>query len=166
MDNVETLSVDQLLRTAKLYDYALKLTQKAPGEDDYNTMFQIITDLRKALPAQATLADHLRNIIACCNANDGDSLANAVNAASDLLDGLPRNPLEAQPYLAVLGRMDGDDEDSVELYHDLTAAEANTAFIEDLRKEAADNQQKPRDIYVNYVLTSASPIEIAVSNTF
>lgn len=66
--------------------------------------------------------------------------------------------------LAVLGRIDGDDEDTVTLYHDLTAEAAQAAFIEDMHAEAADNQKPCNAVYVNYVLTSATPIEITVRN--
>lgn len=73
--------------------------------------------------------------------------------------------MNQHPHLAVVGRIDGDDEDSVLMYQGLTTEQAEAAFDEDMHSEAADNQRPCAAVYVNYVLTSTAPIEIAVSRT-
>lgn len=59
-------------------------------------------------------------------------------------------------YLAVIGRVHGDDEDSVELYEHMTADDAKQAFHEDMQAR----QGVPSDdvVYINYVLASDAPI--------
>lgn len=75
---------------------------------------------------------------------------------------------EYHNYLAVIGRMEGDNEDTVNLYENMTRAEAYEHFREDRtyenpieQAEAGENKTGMLDgVIVNYILTSESPISI------
>jgi hypothetical protein len=64
-------------------------------------------------------------------------------------------------HLAVIGRVSGNDEDDVNLYTGLTLAQAGEEFTQELRESAADPDA---EVYVNYILTSESPIDIQERN--
>lgn len=59
-------------------------------------------------------------------------------------------------HLAVVGRVEFDDEDSVLLYEHLTADAAEAAFLVDMR----EGRDASATVYINYVLTSDAPITI------
>ena len=66
-------------------------------------------------------------------------------------------------HLAVIGRVDGNDDDDVFLYEHMTIEQARTKFAEDQR-DAVDREVPDEEIYLNYVLTSESPIIIQERN--
>jgi hypothetical protein len=68
---------------------------------------------------------------------------------------------EAYAHLAVVGRLSDEDEDSVVVYQQLTAPQAEFAFGRDLLADIQDERTTP-DPHVNYVLASAAPITIVV----
>lgn len=73
---------------------------------------------------------------------------------------------ERHNYLAVIGRVVGDDEDTVLLYMNKTRAEAIEAFQEDMTEDLTDQQITDNEhetgawggVFVNYVLVSDNPI--------
>lgn len=71
----------------------------------------------------------------------------------------------AHNYLVVIGRMHGDDEDTIRLYGDSTREQAMELFIEDMceenhmtKEEHEAEASKGRGVYINHVLASQSPI--------
>lgn len=69
-------------------------------------------------------------------------------------------------HLAVIGRVDGDDEDSILLYENLDTEEAEARFKVDVQSAVPVEDHRPdEEIYINYVLTSDSPINITRSYT-
>lgn len=69
-------------------------------------------------------------------------------------------------YLAVHGRMWGDDDDHIRLYEQMTVDEATNQFIADVRaerkvpQEAVDAGEEWADVYVFTVMASTAPIVI------
>lgn len=63
-------------------------------------------------------------------------------------------------YIAVIGRVHGHDEDSVELYEQCTIEKAHEYFRHDMLEDGMDT----RELYINYVLTSSAPIVIEERN--
>lgn len=67
-------------------------------------------------------------------------------------------------YIAIVGRMHGDDEDQVRMYGHMTVVDARQMFINDLREDdqvpEADvvAEYEYTNVYITHVLTSDSPI--------
>lgn len=68
-------------------------------------------------------------------------------------------------YIVVIGRMHGDDEDTMLLYGDSTREQAVELFIEDMceanhmtKDEHEAEVSKGYGVYINHVLASQSPI--------
>lgn len=73
-------------------------------------------------------------------------------------------------HIAVIGRADGDDEDSCELYEHTTIDRAKEQFADDMRNRFSDfllEDALPPDhpIYIDLVLTSSAPITVEEQNT-
>lgn len=69
-------------------------------------------------------------------------------------------------YIAVIGRMCGDDEDTCLLFECVTREGAINAFTEHMRlldnmtvEDLAHAEANGEGVFINHVLTSASPIE-------
>lgn len=69
------------------------------------------------------------------------------------------------PHLAVIGRLDGDDEDTCMLFERMAEEQAREAFRQAMRDGFKDNYGEVLDeeacpIYVNFVFVCDSPITI------
>lgn len=75
--------------------------------------------------------------------------------------------MEYHNYIAIIGRMHGDDEDQdqVRMYVHMTVVDARQLFINELRRDEqvpeADvvAEYEYTNVYITHVLTSVSPIE-------
>jgi len=69
-------------------------------------------------------------------------------------------------YIAVIGRLHGDDDDHPRVYEQTTVADARQLFVNDVRSDngvsesAVVEAYEFANVYIGYVLTSASPINI------
>lgn len=73
--------------------------------------------------------------------------------------------MKTHKHLAVVGRANGEDEAEVFLYEQMTVDQAETAFKEDQRELLQRCRNGlGQEIYIDWVLTSVSPIEIAERN--
>lgn len=69
-------------------------------------------------------------------------------------------------YVAVVGRLNGDDEDRVEMYTQVTYTQAIHAFETQVRQDEDIPEADVvagytyTEVYVNHVLVSESPIEL------
>ena len=61
-------------------------------------------------------------------------------------------------HFAIIGRINGDDEDTALLYQDCTEEEARATFIEDLR--AVEGTGEAAEVYISHVLASETPITL------
>ena len=73
---------------------------------------------------------------------------------------------EHRNYIAVIGRLHGDDDDHPRLYEHTTVSAARQAFINDVRRDEGIKEAdvvagyECTNVYIGYVLTSDSPINI------
>lgn len=69
-------------------------------------------------------------------------------------------------HFAIIGRINGDDEDTTLLYQDCTEEEARATFIEDLRAlddidpNDVEGMGEAADVYISHVLASETPITL------
>ena len=69
-------------------------------------------------------------------------------------------------YIAVIGRLPGDDEDSMILFENMTRQQAEQAFEEEMYEDEIDATEKYNRnclepgcaVFINHILTSDSPI--------
>jgi hypothetical protein len=131
---------------------------------DRNAM---LTEIQEALGSACTREDaervytSLRNDERIYYADDQQGLAlragvNLLAAASQVL--------AVHPHLALIGRLDGDD-NRLLMYEGMTVEDARTRFEHDLREWAKDSELPPdHPIHIDYVLTSTAPMLAQVDN--
>jgi hypothetical protein len=73
---------------------------------------------------------------------------------------------ETHNFIAVIGRLHGDDEDHCRMYGDMTVAEARHRFINEVRYDDGVTEldvvqeYEHANVYITHVLTSASIINL------
>lgn len=65
--------------------------------------------------------------------------------------------MEYYNYVAVIGRVCGDEEDSLLTYEHVTRQEAAAAFEKEMCEEEGDDNV---EVIINYIVVSEAPIEL------
>lgn len=69
-------------------------------------------------------------------------------------------------HLTVIGRIDGDNEDSILMFEAMTAEQAEEHFRQEMLEEYRENRGEGNpDVYVTYVLSSDTPTHIEKAYT-
>ena len=97
--------------------------------------------------------------------NDKDDAIGTADAMATLRRlGKAAETVPKHSYIAVIGRLHGDDEASICFYENMTTAEASHAFTLELRRDAGVLEAdvvacyEYTNVYINHVLTSTAPI--------
>jgi len=102
-----------------------------------------------------------------CKTQDGQTQAGACKNCGGCPNATPPGEV-IHAYIAVVGRMNGDDEDRAKVYANMTTSQARRQFADDVFKEdgfslpvpeGADEFLQNFEVYINHVFTSSTLID-------